>query len=390
MLTRIRRYRLALLPVLALCLALGLAACGGGSDSDDAKKKLDEAFEKPIESADVTVDVAAEISGLPLVGGGIKAKLTGPYKSNGKDKTPSLDFDITASGVGQNVSAGVTSTEDNVYVTYGGQAYELGEENVEDATKNFEGQREKNTQDEKQLSAAGVNPADWVTDAKSEGDANVAGVDTEHISAKVDVDKVFDDANKLVQEAPDVGGQIGERVPEELTAEQKSALSQLVKDPTLDVYIGKDDGIVRRVSFDFKLEVPEGDRSQFQGVSGADLSVSVEFKDVGKPVTITPPANPKPISDLGKQLFSGGIPGLGVPGGSGIPGLDSGSGSGSGSSDSGSGSSGSGSSPPGSGTDLGTGGSGAEEAEKFQKYAECVQDAGSDQEKVAACTQQLR
>ena len=260
---------------------------------------------------------------------------------------------------------------------------------------NLEKQAAKSKQDGDDLSQLGVNPANWVADAKQEDDANVAGVDTEHISAKVDVDKLLDDANKLVAKAPEVGGAAGQQVPDELTDEQKDALKQVLKDPALDVYIGKDDGIIRRVSFDFKLDVPEGDRQQVRGISGADMSVSVEFKDVGKPVTVTPPQNPKPLDDLVKQVFSGGIPGL--PGG--LPGLDGGSsGSESGSGSSGSGSSGSDSSGSGSdsdtptgGSDLGTGGgANPQDAQKFQQYVDCIKGAGSDQDKVAACTERLR
>lgn len=392
MLTRIRRYRLALLPALALGLAIALAACGGG-DSDDAQKQLDEAFKKSIKSANVTVDIAAEVGGLPI-GGSFKAKLTGPYQSNGPDKLPSMDLDLSVSGLGQSISAGLATTADNVYVTYQGQAYELGSESLEGLDENLKQQREKSKQDDNELKAAGVNPADWVTNAESEGDANVAGVETEHISADVDLDKVFDDANKLVQSAPDVGGQLGQQVPEQLTQQQKDVLSEVVKDPKMDVYVGKDDGIIRRVSVDLKLSIPEADRSQLSGVSGADLEFSVQFADVGKPVTVTPPANPKPITDLTKQLLGGG---LGLPGGSSIPGLedlqggsDSDEGS-SGSGSSGSSGSGSSSSSPGSGTDLGTGGGpNSADAKKFQEYADCVKDAGTEQSKISACTQKLR
>ncbi len=394
MLTRIRRYRLALLPMFALGLALALGACGGDGGSDDAKKKLDEAFKKPIGSANVTVDAEAAVSGIPLMGNAsIKAKLAGPYQSNGDDKLPSLDWDVSVSAVGRTFSGGLAVTADNVFITYQGQAYELGAEQVKEVQGNLKEQADKSKQEDEDLSELGINPANWVTDAKEEDDANVAGVETEHISAKVDVDKLLDDANKLVQKAPEVGAVAGQEVPSELTDEQKDALKQVLQDPTLDVYIGKDDGIIRRVSFDFKLEISEADRQQLRGISGADMSVSVEFKDVGKPVTVTPPTNAKPLDDLVKQLFSSGIPGL--PGG--IPGVDSGSSgsdSGSGSSDSGeSGSSSSGSdsaSPPG-GTDLGTGGGAApQNAEKFQEYLECIQGAGSDQDKVAACSRTLR
>ena len=106
----------------ALGLALALTACGGDGDSGDAKKKLDEAFKKPIKSANVTVDAEAAVQGVPLMGNAsVKTKLTGPYQSNGKDKLPSLDWDVSVSAVGQTFSGGLAITADNVFVTYQGR-----------------------------------------------------------------------------------------------------------------------------------------------------------------------------------------------------------------------------------------------------------------------------
>jgi len=387
LLTRIRRSRLALLPLVALAsaLALGLAACGG-DDDEDARKQLDEAFSKPIKSANVTVDVEAKLDGIPLVGA-LKARLTGPFQSNGTDELPSLDFDVAITGVGQGLEAGIVSTPDNLFVILEGQAYEAGRDAVEDADKNLRKQREESETDGDSLKELGINPSNWVTDAKDEGEQQIGGVETDHISAKVDVGRLLDDGNKLVEQAPDVDS-LGVQTPDKLTEGQKDELAKFVKNPTIDVYVGKDDGIVRRVSFDVEIDVPEDQQGGLRGFKGGDFALSVEFKDVGKPVKITPPTNAKPIDELGQQLLGGGLGGFGGGGGSETPkppDRDSGSsGSDAGGSSSGSSSSGTtpnlGSSPQ----------TKPEDAEKFQRYLECVREAGSDQDKITSCTRSLQ
>jgi hypothetical protein len=80
-----------------------------------------------------------------------------------------------------------------------------------------------------------IHPDTWVRDVKSEGSATVGGVETEHVSAVVDPKAVVSD---LAQAAR----QNGADVP------RPNAAARAVKRAELDVWVGRDDRILRRVS----------------------------------------------------------------------------------------------------------------------------------------------
>ena len=152
--------------------------------------------------------------------------------------------------------------------------------------------------------------------------------------------------------------------------------SNAVKNPSFDIYVGKDDNRIRRLAVKVDFEIPSDQRAQFQGAEGGTLSFQIDFAKVGEKQTITAPANARPISELQQQL--GGLaPGLGgSTGGSGSGGSGSGSG--------GSGSGGSGSS--------GSGGSGSTPTPaQFEKYSKCLQAADpSDTAAIQQCAKLLK
>jgi hypothetical protein len=165
---------------------------------------------------------------------------------------------------------------------------------------------------------------------------------------------------------------MGANAPSQLTQDQIDQVSQVVKDPKFDIYVGKEDDKIRRLAVSVDFEIPSDARAQFQGAEGGTLSFSIDFAKVGEPKTITPPANAQPIADLQEQL--GGLFGGGVPGASGGSG-SSGSG--------GSGSSGSG----GSGSSGGTNPTPAQ----FEKYSKCLQNADpSDTAAIQQCAKLLK
>ena len=69
-----------------------------------------------------------------------------------------------------------------------------------------------------------------------------------------------------------------------------------------DVYVGKVDGKVRRVALTVDFSIPKKQRSRTNGVKSGTLSFSIQYSNVGKPVTIQAPSNAKPLSDLVAQL----------------------------------------------------------------------------------------
>src|SRR4051812_41699574 len=195
---RDRRLISPLLVALASAAALALSACGGGDgDSGDAKALLKDAFSKPISSANVSLDLSAKIDGVPQLSQPITFKMTGPYESQGAKKVPKLDWDVNVSGGGQTFSGGLISTGDNAFVSFQGQNYEVGSQLVQQYEQQLGAQKTNPTS----LKQYGIDPANWVTDAKEEGDEDVAGAATPKVPGSLDVEKMLTDINTLIEKA---------------------------------------------------------------------------------------------------------------------------------------------------------------------------------------------
>lgn len=344
-----RRRLLALpLAVLALALAAFVSACGGGGSSNDksATQLLNTAFHTPIKSANIDFNLQLQVNGVSSLSAPISFKFAGPYSSNGPGKLPSLDFDANIVGGGQSVPFGFTSTGDDFFVKVRGQAYDVGKQTVAKLNQQL-AQKKKTSGQKTSLSALGIHPSSWLSGAKNEGDATVGNTKVTHISADLDVGKVLDDLNQLVQTAP-TSSLSGGAKPPKLTQQQKAEVEQVLKNPHIDVYVAKGDNTIRRLATSLVLTVPKDQQSKVGGATGGTLQLSIEFTNVGQAQQISAPANAKPIADLAGQLNAlGGT--LGATG--------SGSSSGSGATGS------SGSSPT---------------AKQFQDYAKCLQKAGSN------------
>ena len=327
------------LAVLVLALAAALLAACGGKSSGDVKATLDKAFSTPIRSARIDLELTLKLDGVKQLNGPVKLSVQGPYETGGSQTIPKADWDIAASASGQNFSAGFISTGDNAWVGFQGQNYEVGKAAVAQVNQQIKQAAGQNKN--KALSQFGIDPKSWLKDAKDEGSEKVAGVDTDHVSATLDVGKFLDDLNNVVKKA---GSSTGTSA--QITPQQKQQIQDVVENPRFDVYVGKNDNIIRRLSADLSFSVPNDKQAQLGGLKSGTLSFSIEFADVGKPQTITAPQNAKPLSELTSQL--GGL-------GSVLGGAGSGS--------SGSGSSGSGSS------------SGGPSPEALQAYSKCLQKA---------------
>jgi hypothetical protein len=340
-------------PVLVVLAAVALiAGCGGGGgNSKDARALIDKAFKQSITSADMTLNIEAKVNGIAQLQQPISLKVAGPFQSNGKGKLPSFNWQVSVSGGGQAFSGGLISTGQNAFVNFQGTNYEVGAA----AVAKFNQQLSQNTGQGRSLKDYGIDPQAWVKDPSEEGTDNVNGVDTTHIKASVDIGRMFTDFNKTIQKA----GSMSTAAPQQLSPDTIKKIQDVVKNPKFDIYVGKSDNRIRRLSVSVDFQIPSDQRAKFQGAEGGTLSFSIDFAKVGEKRTITAPANARPISELQQQLggLGGGLGGLG-----------------------GSGSSGSG----------GSGGSGPTAAQ-FQKYSQCLQKAApSDQAAIDKCAQLLK
>ena len=337
-----------ILAALTLAVAISVAGCGGDEESnEDPADVLEATFnnDETIESGviDLTFDLSAEGD----QGGSLTANVEGPFISDPDNPSGigQLDLDVTVSGDGTaaealgDIEAGLTVTEDNLYVGYDGTDYELGTEafeqlmaqqeeaagaaESEDAALNF---REGC---EQAIEAQGGDPAacdfdvtGWFSDLSNDGTEDVGGSDATHISGTLDVEQMLTDLFQLGASVPGATG----GVDPSLIEPQLGQISEAVSGATFDVYSATEDNTLRGLDFGLELDAAAIGGAA-AGVESAGITFSVEVSDVGEEQTIEAPADPKPIDDLVGDLGGAipGLPGAGVPeieGGAGLEDVD--------------------------------------------------------------------
>ncbi|HVE67542.1 MAG TPA: hypothetical protein VNB64_03070, partial [Solirubrobacteraceae bacterium] len=280
--------------VLVACLApLGLTACGGSGE--DVDKVLKDTFtgDHRVASGKVELSLSVKTEGGQPAGGPIELKLTGPLQNQGERDLPKFDFDLALSASGQSFRAGAVSTGDAGFLKFQGQAYSVPEDvfkQFKDGYARSRAERE-GSKENPSFASLGVNPQTWLKDPKDEGEEKVGGTDTIHISAGVDVPKLLDDVNQILARAGRLGGAQAQQLPQQLTPQQRKAVQDAIEDVSFDVYTGKDDKTLRRMTIDMKFKIPEAQRQAAQGLQGGELTFDLVLNDLNKPQTINPPAN---------------------------------------------------------------------------------------------------
>jgi hypothetical protein len=355
--------RLSLL-VLALLVvpATLLVGCGGGG-GEDPNKVLKETFSgnKKVTSGKLDLELTLTTEGVQNVKGPITVSLTGPFQSRGTNQIPQFDFDLKIGAQGENFSAGAISTGDKGYIKLQGNTYEVSPQVFSAFKGGFQrSQSQQNGQRNPSFSTLGINPKDWLKSPENKGDEDVEGTTTIHIATGVDLSKLLDGISQILSKAGQLGATQTQRLPTQLTADQKKKIQDAISDPTFDVYTGKSDKIVRRMTIKLKFKVPQSSQQRANGLKSGQLGVDVKIAQLNQPQTISAPANPKPFTDLSSAIR--GLGALGALGGGGGT-----------------------SAPGGTGGTSGSSGSSA----NIQAYAQCVQQAGNDIAKTQACAKLL-
>jgi hypothetical protein len=301
-------------PLVLLFAALALASCGGGEDKENVQDLLDKAFSSPIKSADLKVDASVQLKGSPGLDKPVRITATGPFRTN-EGKLPSVDIELKVGtdGGGQTITTGFLSTGDRAFVKFQDVYYEQPASQVRRANRSLS----QNQGEQSSLRSLGLDPRGWLAAAKDEGEDEISGVQTRHVSGKLDVEAVMRDLNEFVRKSgAALGGATGQPPPQPLSEEDIQKVGEVVKDPTFNVYVGEDDDIIRRVAGKIEFDVPEESRQSLGGIQSGAIEFQVEFSDVNGDQQIEAPANARPISELTTSLGGGTLPGIGTGGGS--------------------------------------------------------------------------
>jgi hypothetical protein len=362
-----------LLGATALLGAGLVAGCGGDDSGQDPTQVLEETFSgsKDVSSGviDVSVSAGGESEGEAA---SFNFTLSGPFEDQGEGMLPAFDLAVSLAieGGGQDLSfaGGATSTGEQGYLNFEGTDYELDEGTFSSFQEGFEsGTTDDSTSTDEdptaRLEELGIDPVAWLTNLQNEGEEDVEGTATIHISGDADIPQIIDD----IQAGVEAAGEAATPVP----PEQLDQIEGAVSEARFDVYTGVDDKILRRLVLTFAIEVPE----ELQpGGGSANVDLSVTLSGLNEEQTIEAPADAKPLTELLGQLGGlGALGGLGGLGGLGDLGGDLDLGitpDGSGGSDDGSG-----------GSDDGSGGSDAAPAPDAgvnDAFLDCIAGAASE------------
>ncbi len=353
------RSALALALVL-LGLAL-LAGCGGGggkaSTSTPVDQLLQQTFsgDKQVKSGVLDLTLRLTAQGASQLNGPVTLRLTGPFESQGKGKLPKFKLDASVQGAGRDISAGVTSTYDKGFVSFQGTDYAVTDNVWSQFRKGYEqSQAQAGSKPGRSLSSLGIDPRDWLTNPRNAGEAKVGDADVIRITGGVDVNKLLDDVNTLLEKGRSLGGSATQNIPNTLTPQQKQQAAQAIKDLSVEIDTGKDDTTLRRALVNLAVQVPQGASSTSQS---AKIGLDLKLTNLNDSQDISAPSNPKPFDQLLKSLGNLGLGGLGSSGGTGSTGS--------------------------------SGGTGGASADNLQKYSQCIADAGNDATKARKCADLL-
>jgi hypothetical protein len=121
--------------MLVLLAPVVLVACGGDSGGDeDPEQVLRDTFgnDETVASGEIDITLDGSVEGTQSGSG--EASLSGTFQGDEANPTAFPQFDLTASlsgeaaGTSVSFEGGLTATEDNMYIEYQGQTYEVGSE----------------------------------------------------------------------------------------------------------------------------------------------------------------------------------------------------------------------------------------------------------------------
>lgn len=286
-------------------LAGALAACGGSGGSN-ALSLLGDTFQshKPIESGRIFLSFG--LTSLPAATAGASAQATslqlqGPFESRGSGRLPDFALQIalrSASGAGPRaLQAGLTSTGGQLFIELAGTSFAAPAATVQALARGYTQATGSATGRSSTFSLLGVEPGEWLVNPTIVGTDEIAGTETTHITAGLDVARFVADAQKLSGAGSALG--LGAAGPTALLSPAAiSALASSVRAAHVDVYTGTEDHLLREITLTASVAATPQTRAALGDISSATLTLTLQFADLNEPQSISAPSNPQPITGL--------------------------------------------------------------------------------------------
>jgi hypothetical protein len=285
---------------------VGLAACGGAG-SPSAVSLVSDTFSshKPIESG--RIDLSFTLTpvgsvGAPATGRPVALRVQGPFQSLGPARLPRFALALTLMSAGHTLRAGATSTSGQLFIELAGAAFRAPASIVQALQQGY-AQATHTASSAASLStfaALGVNPGEWLVHPSIAGHIDIAGTETVHLTAALDVPRFLADVKKLAGARGALG--LGSATPGLglglLSASGISALQSSVHSAKVDVYTGAHDHLLRRLAVSGAISTTPQTQAALGGLGSANLELVLQFAGLNEPQEIAPPSHPQPISQL--------------------------------------------------------------------------------------------
>jgi hypothetical protein len=298
----LNRIRPLIVLVLALASATVLWACGGDGGGEDPEEVLQAASDSDESIDSGTLDLSMDVSAGGEQEGSFELNASGPFQG-GEGKFPSFDIagDFSAEGSGQSFSAdgALISTGNAAFVEYQDTAYQLPQQFFDQiatlATSAQDQQEAEGEACQQALESQGLGPTSLLTDLSNEGDEEIEGAETIHITGGLDFTKVSEFINATT-ETPECSQALGEQIdPAQLDAveSQLSQVQDFFKDFEIGLYVGKDDDLIRGFDASFGVDA-EGQE--------VDFDLEARIGAVNEPQTVEEPQNVQSLNSLLQNL----------------------------------------------------------------------------------------
>jgi hypothetical protein len=293
------------------------SSAGGSAASSNPSTLLRQTFaaSHTVKSGVLDLSLVITTKGSSELTTPLSMSLSGPFQSRGGGRSAQSALTIALAGLGKHGSLGVTTTAAGAYVTLEGTSYKLPSADFKKLQTSLGSK--SSTDSEPGLSSLGINPEDWVSRPKIVGTATVDGVLTEHLHADVDVRAFMLSLNKVLAKESSTlqsAGSTAAKIPTHITAAEASKIAAEIRQPTVDVWTGKNDSTLRRLVVNATLPVHGSLSSQLDGLSSASIRLSIDYSHLNEPQTITAPANAQSFTQLTAKLETLGesLEGLGA------------------------------------------------------------------------------
>ena len=264
-----------------IALVALLAGCGGGSKAQGVLSDTAGNLGK-LRSGDLTLRLVVS----PRTGtkGRIGFELHGPFALR-KGSLPVAKIAYTQIAGAHEATATFISTGAKAYAEVNGKAYELPAAASGSLRQAAGGSSDSSTFGQLRID-------NWVKDPTVSDGGDVGGAATMHVSGPLDLVAA---ANGLL----DLVRQLGRDAPK-LEGDQAQKLEDAVKSSSFDLWSGTKDHLLRRLLLkaDLGLAVPESLRRVLGNVVGAKIDFELAVSHPNEAVSVAPPTNPLPSSQL--------------------------------------------------------------------------------------------